>query len=83
LYTGMRLPFKLGGILALSTWLPLDKLSSSETESLQKPRTLQCHGDEDDMISIDRAKKSADILSKMNKDYKFKNVFWARPLDRQ
>jgi len=70
LYTGMRLPFKLGGILALSTWLPMDKLIS--TEGVQKPRTLQCHGTEDEMISLDRAQKSADILSKINKDFVFR-----------
>jgi predicted esterase len=60
LYTGLTAPFRLGGILALSTWLPLDKLIP--WDKIQTPPILLCHGDEDTMIDLSRAEKTAQLL---------------------
>lgn len=62
LFTGLSAPFKLAGILALSTWLPLSK--SIPWENAQKQKVLQCHGVEDNMVSIQRAHKTGDLLKK-------------------
>ncbi|OXA38967.1 Acyl-protein thioesterase 2 [Folsomia candida] len=70
LYTGLTLPFRLAGILALSTWLPLDK--SIPLEKAQTPPILICHGDEDNMIALPRAEKTAQVLSTVNKNVEFK-----------
>jgi predicted esterase len=56
--------------LALSTWLPLDKVIP--WDSIQKPRVLQCHGDKDTMIALPRALKAAKLLEKALPEYNFK-----------
>lgn len=56
--------------MALSTWLPLDKLIKRET--VKTPPILLCHGDEDDMVGLDRAEKCAKTLSELTKDFTFK-----------
>ncbi len=62
LYTALTSKHQLAGILALSTWLPISK--SIPWENVPRAKILQCHGDEDEMISLDRAEKTADILKK-------------------
>lgn len=62
LYTALTSKLQLAGILALSTWLPISK--SIPWENVPKTKILQCHGDEDEMISLERAEKTADILKK-------------------
>jgi len=71
LYAALTAPFKLAGILALSTWLPISK--SVPWENVQRHRILQLHGEEDEMVSIERAKKSGDMLKKqLPENYTFK-----------
>lgn len=70
LYTGLTMAHKLAGILALSTWLPLDK--AIPWDKIQTPPVLQCHGEEDGMIAMDRAMKTANALSAVNKQYTLK-----------
>lgn len=62
LYSALTTPFKLGGILALSTWLPLTKSIPWENIQQKRQKILQLHGDEDDMVSIQRAEKTAAVL---------------------
>jgi len=72
LYTALTAPFKLAGILALSTWLPIS--NSIPWENVQRHRILHLHGDEDDMVSIERAKKTETILKKhLPENYSFKS----------
>jgi len=63
LQTGLRHHERLGGILALSTWLPL-----AATLELERSRAnsdvpvFMAHGLHDEMIAIDRALASRDAL---------------------
>ncbi len=69
-YSGLTGSVELGGILALSTWLPLDK--SIKWKTIQKPPVLYCHGDQDNMISIFRAVKTARKLEAKLPAFTFK-----------
>lgn len=62
LYTALTSKLELAGILALSTWLPISK--SIPWENAPKVKILQCHGDEDEMIALERAEKTATLLKK-------------------
>jgi len=70
LYSGLTGSVVLGGILALSTWLPLQNEIS--WDNIQKPTVLQCHGDEDQMISLETASKTAKRLEKELPSFTFK-----------
>ena len=63
LQAGLRLPERLAGILALSTYLPI----ASTVEAERSPANADCpilmvHGSFDDVIGIDRAIASRDRL---------------------
>lgn len=63
LHTGLRHPEPLAGILALSTWLPLDSTLSAERNPVNAAiPILIAHGTDDEMVSIDRARRSRDVL---------------------
>jgi len=70
LYSGLTGGIKLGGILALSTWLPMNKLI--DWTKIQNPPVLYCHGDEDQMISMSSAVKSARTLESALTNFSFK-----------
>ena len=63
LHTGLRQKQALAGVLALSTYLPLqDKLSTEKTtESLMTP-IFMAHGTFDEVITLDRCKQSLSVL---------------------
>jgi phospholipase/carboxylesterase len=67
LYTGLRFSQKLGGIIALSTYLPTPHQLSSEANSnnLHTPIFL-AHGQWDQVIALASAEKSRDILLSLN-----------------
>lgn len=72
LQTALRYPERLAGVMALSTYLPLS--GSFEKEASQANRDapiFMAHGQLDDLIPIDRARRSRDFL--MNLKY---NVEW-------
>ena len=48
LYTGLTGKFKLGGVIALSGYLPL--YETIDWETVHKPAILQCHGDDDSVV---------------------------------
>jgi phospholipase/carboxylesterase len=63
LQTALRYPEPLAGVLALSTYLPLS--ASLEKEVAQESKGIpifMAHGQFDDLIPIDRARKSRDFL---------------------
>lgn len=63
LYTALRYSQKLGGILALSTYLPIkSKLSTEKNIANQTIPILMAHGVFDDVISLDMCKISLQTL---------------------
>lgn len=63
LQTGLRYPEKLAGLLCLSGYLPLRNLLAAERHeaNIETP-IFQAHGQVDDVIQIQRAKESRDLL---------------------
>ncbi len=63
LHTGLRYPVRLGGIIGLSTYLPLlpDFSATSHYENQQTPIFLG-HGAEDDILPISLGRKTRDHL---------------------
>jgi len=71
LYSGLTGPVRLGGILALSTWLPIPQ--EIPWDKIQKLPILQCHGDQDPLISAATALKSSKLLeTHLASSYTFK-----------
>ena len=63
LQTGLRYPQKLGGIMALSTYLPLAETFAAEaTAENRKTPIFMAHGTEDAVIQYPLAARSRDIL---------------------
>jgi phospholipase/carboxylesterase len=63
LHTGLRYPEKLAGIIALSSYLPLNKLLMQEkTAANQDVPIMMAHGTEDPLIPVIFAKASKDFL---------------------
>ena len=59
LYTGLTLPFSLGGILALSTYLPIaSSLKKEWTKESQPTPIFMIHGTHDSIISLSIAESS-------------------------
>ncbi|RFC33211.1 MAG: phospholipase/carboxylesterase [Candidatus Nitrotoga sp. SPKER] len=65
LHTGLRHTSRLGGILALSTYLPLAETLPNETSAaaLHTP-IFMAHGQNDTIVTYERGKASADELRK-------------------
>lgn len=63
LHTAIRYPQKLGGILALSTYLPLKSKLAEEMHTANADIPIfMAHGINDDVISLDRCKVSLKTL---------------------
>ena len=62
-YTGVRSPHNIGGILALSTYLPFSRLTEAEHsgKNLSAP-IMAMHGKQDPVVPISSGKLSADSL---------------------
>ncbi len=66
LQTGLRYPQKLGGLLCLSGYLPLrDLVAAERSVANQDTPIFQAHGRGDQMIQIQRAEQSRDLLAAM------------------
>jgi len=64
LQTALRFPERLAGVLALSTYLPIAaKLAAERSEANHDLPIFMAHGQYDDIIPIDRARKSRDFLA--------------------
>ena len=63
LQTGLRHPQKLGGIMALSTYLPLAESFADEASAEnRKTPVFMAHGTDDGVIPFEMATRSRDIL---------------------
>lgn len=62
LYTGLTGPNLLGGVVALSGYLPIR--DTIDWNKIQKPAILQCHGDRDQVVRHTWGKAVSDLLEK-------------------
>lgn len=63
LHTGLRYPHRLGGLLALSGYLPLHTTLAAEAAPANKDvPILMCHGQYDPVLPLVLGKSSAEIL---------------------
>ena len=66
LYTGLRYPQKLGGVLALSTYAPLTTSLASEVSTINKTMPIfMAHGDNDPIVPYEAGSQSRDLLEKL------------------
>ncbi|CAF1079057.1 unnamed protein product [Adineta steineri] len=76
IHAALTSPHTLGGVLALSTWLPLSttfpKALISGDKKMNLP-ILQCHGDEDPMVQLRWARLTEEAVKALGfKQYTFK-----------
>src|SRR5687768_4740825 len=75
LHTALRYPQRLAGVMALSTYVPIaSSLAAERSEANQGVRIFMAHGQFDDLIPLERAKRSREMLEKLGyavtwKDY--------------
>ena len=63
LYTGLRLPHKLAGIMALSCYLPSgDSLPNGLSQINRETSILQHHGTQDDVVPVSAGKMAYELL---------------------
>jgi lysophospholipase II len=65
LYTALTSSHRFGGIIALSTWLPLHHRFPADLKLIDNKLStpiIQCHGDSDPMVQLEWSKKSAQLL---------------------
>lgn len=75
LYSALRYPKKLAGVVALSCWLPVhQKFPGIASEANKKIPILQCHGDQDFVVPLAWGQASKVHLSTFLDEslYKFK-----------
>ena len=66
LQTGLRRRERLGGVLALSTYLPLaSKLAAERSAANGDVPIFMAHGRHDDLIPIERARHARDVLQQL------------------
>ena len=66
LQTALRHPDRLAGVLALSTYLPLHMtLDKERSKANHDVPIFMAHGKFDDIIPLDRARKSKEVLEKL------------------
>ncbi|KAJ6218494.1 hypothetical protein RDWZM_009651 [Blomia tropicalis] len=72
LYSGLTYPKPLGGIVALSCWIPMhEKLAMNSCVNLNTP-VLQCHGDVDHIVPLKWGQMTSEFLKKHLTKYEFK-----------
>lgn len=72
IYSALKYPKKLAGVVALSCWLPLHKKFPGQAEQVNtKIPFLQCHGDEDFVVPLTWGQASNRVLSNFLDDNKY------------
>ena len=73
LHTGLRFPQALGGLLALSTYVPLPDQFAAEARPERKDTPiLMCHGQHDGMLPLQLGQWSRDVLQERGYDVTWK-----------
>jgi phospholipase/carboxylesterase len=77
LYTGLRYPLRLGGILVLSAYLPLAASLEAECSAANKDiPIMQAHGQQDQVVPIAWALQSRDALQALG----YRVDWWTYPM---
>lgn len=77
LYTGLRYPGNLAGIIALSTYMPLTEANASEIVVAKSLPIFMAHGDYDPVVSIALGQQSCQAL----KDHGFEVEWHSYPME--
>ena len=72
LYTGLTGNVTVGGIIALSSWLPMHK-DFPWGGSTQQPAVLQCHGQADPLVLYSFGFMTSTVLKAVVHKYQFKS----------
>jgi len=72
LYSSLRTPHTLAGVVALSCWLPLHASFPADIAGNTETQMLLCHGDADPVVPHRWGQESASILKKLNKCVDFR-----------
>ncbi|XP_071118605.1 acyl-protein thioesterase 1-like [Haliotis cracherodii] len=75
LNTAFNLGKPLGGVLALSTWMPLHKKFMKLMEKPERPAPfpiLQCHGTQDPLVALTWGEATRDLIKIVNPQLMFK-----------
>jgi len=71
LYGGLTSEKDIGGIVALSTWLPLHKNFPARQKSNKSTPIFQAHGTSDPLIRFEWAKMTGELLKTLNSAHEF------------
>ncbi|XP_046858392.1 acyl-protein thioesterase 1-like [Xenia sp. Carnegie-2017] len=72
LYTSLTCGKHIGGILALSTWLPMNKSFPQSAKLNSITPIFQCHGQADPVVPFQFGKMSADLIQSLpNTNFEF------------
>lgn len=75
LYSALRYPKKLAGVVALSCWLPLHRnFPAAATEANKQIPVIQCHGNQDVVVPLNWGRATEVVLSTFldKTNYQFK-----------
>ncbi|KAK7100816.1 acyl-protein thioesterase 1-like isoform X2 [Littorina saxatilis] len=75
LYTAFAVNKPIGGVVALSTWLPLHKKLMTDKESKYNKTVpiLQCHGTHDPLVRFSWGQETSQFISSFNPNLQFKS----------
>ncbi|GJQ84152.1 hypothetical protein Trydic_g2832 [Trypoxylus dichotomus] len=73
LYSALKFPQRLAGVVALSCWLPLHKSFPAEVRCPTDIPVLTCHGDCDPVVPYKLGQMTASLLKMILKDFEFKS----------
>ncbi|XP_066155273.1 acyl-protein thioesterase 1 [Euwallacea fornicatus] len=72
LYSALTFPQKLGGVVALSGWLPLRKSFPAAKKCPEELPIFQCHGDCDPVVPYIWGQMTSSVLKTLVKNHEFK-----------
>ncbi|KAG1669417.1 Acyl-protein thioesterase 2 [Nymphon striatum] len=72
LYSALTCKKNLGGIVALSSWLPLRNSFPAAMQGNKDTAVFQCHGEQDILVAYAYGSKSSDFLKNMMTNVTFK-----------
>ncbi|XP_041358326.1 acyl-protein thioesterase 2-like isoform X2 [Gigantopelta aegis] len=73
LHTAFTYPKPLGGVVALSSWMPLHKQLISSNKYNTNIPMLQCHGTMDPLVSYKWGEKTKQLITSFNPNLTFKS----------
>ncbi|KAL7298382.1 hypothetical protein TKK_0008721 [Trichogramma kaykai] len=72
LYSALTFPQQLGGVVALSTWLPLHQKFPNEVKGNKNMPVMQCHGNCDPVVNYKWGQATATLLKQFMTHTEFK-----------